>query len=57
VRVRSSRAPSDALGPARVSIAIQRHIIDTAGRIIITPECAGRLSEVIDFLPLARGVS
>jgi hypothetical protein len=32
--------PGDALEPARVSIAIQRHIIDTAGRIIITPECA-----------------
>jgi hypothetical protein len=32
--------PGDAMVLARVSVAVQRHVIDPAGRIIITPECA-----------------
>ena len=32
--------PGDALAPARVSIAVQHHIVDPAGRVLITPECS-----------------
>jgi hypothetical protein len=32
--------PGDALVPARVKIALQRHTEDEDGRLFITPECA-----------------
>ena len=32
--------PSDALAPARVSIAVQHRVVDPAGRVLITPECS-----------------
>src|SRR3712207_5438887 len=32
--------PGDALAPARVSVAVQRYVIDPSGRVLITPECS-----------------